>query len=139
MTEPEANLYRWFETFTLGASFDANDPRAVLALQRRYVKRLTGRNGYSDFEITPAGWEWFAVRSSQILARCRSGVHAMRPKTPYCVGTHCMWCGQPDAENCRECEKFFLTGTIEGGCKVPLEAPQDVNPRSTIHHGYAKG
>lgn len=132
MTEPEANLYRWFEVFTLGVTFDPDDHRAKLALDRGYVKK---RRGLDEYEITPAGWEWFTVRSSQIIARCNAGVHDMRPKSPYCVGLHCQWCGESDAENCAECVKFFLSGTIEGGWKTPLMPTTDTTPRSTIHHG----
>lgn len=134
MTDREADLYRWFETRTLGPDefpIDPEDEQGQFAKLRRYVKRKPG----NLFELTEGGFDWFAVRSTQIVARCNAGLHHWRTRTPYCVGKHCLWCGEADSAGCTECVKFYLSGTIEGGWKTPLTPSFEQNPRSTIKHG----
>jgi len=137
VTDKEADLYRWLETRTLfGETFDIapDDDRGQFAKLRGWVVRNRG----GRYAITPVGWEWFAVRSLQIIARCIAGKHDMREKTPYCVGKHCQWCGVPDAADCKACLEFFLNGTVEGGWENPVTPTSDAPIRSPIHHGYER-
>lgn len=134
MTPREADLYRWFEVFTIDPREDAENPFYLLALSRKYIQRKRG----GEVVVTDAGWEWFAVRCSQIIARCEAGFHLMKPKTTFGDSLHCVWCGECAEKPCPECRAFFLGGTIEGGCKEPLSPTSDSPQYSSITHGKGK-
>lgn len=128
MTDREASFYKFMETFTLAPAEQRGHPHYELALARGYVKRDKG----GDLTVTEAGWGWFTARCGTIIAHCAVGLHEYRPKTPFCSGLHCRWCGTPEDDDCPQCEEF-MAARQDGELLTPTT---DQCPRSTIWHDY---